>query len=182
MKHLIEKEIKSEQKYKGTLIEVTRDTVELPDGRTAGRDVVKHPGAVAVIAITEDNELILVHQFRKPVEAVTLEIPAGVPKPGEDGARAAKRELEEETGFRAAKVEKVFEGYVSPGYSNEVLQYYWATDLQMMTQNTDEDEFVEVELVDLDACVDMLKAGKIKDNKTMIGIMIAQWKNKAKTS
>jgi len=182
MKHLIEKELKSEQKYKGTLIEVTRDTVELPDGKTSGRDVVKHPGAVAVVAVTDDDELILVHQFRKPVNTVTLEIPAGVPKPGEDGGETAKRELEEETGYRAAKAEKVFEGFTSPGYSNEVLRFYWATDLQMTKQNTDEDEFVEVELLDLEACVDMLHAGKIKDNKTMIGIMIAQWKNKSKIS
>ncbi|PIS28401.1 ADP-ribose pyrophosphatase [Candidatus Saganbacteria bacterium CG08_land_8_20_14_0_20_45_16] len=179
MKKLIEKEIKSEQKYKGTLIEVTRDTVELPDGKTSGRDVVKHPGAVAVVAVTEDNELILVHQFRKPVNEVTLEIPAGLLRPGEAGGETAKRELEEETGYRAAKVEKVFEGYTSPGYSNEVLRFYWATDLQMMAQHTDEDEFVEVELIDLEACVDMLHAGKIKDNKTMIGIMIAQMRSAA---
>ncbi|MBU0502143.1 MAG: NUDIX hydrolase [bacterium] len=174
MKHLIEKEIASEQKYKGTLIEVTRDTVELPNGKTSGRDVVHHPGAVAVVAVTEDAELVLVRQFRQPVKTVTLEIPAGVPRPGEDGAETAKRELEEETGFRAAKVEKVFEGYTSPGYSDEVLRFYWATDLQMMKPNPDDDEFVEVELIDLEACGDLLHAGKIKDNKTMLGIMIAE--------
>ena len=173
MKKLEEKEIKREQIYKGTLLGLRKDTVKLPNGKQSTREVVEHPGAVAVVAITKDKEMVFVRQFRKPTEQVLLEIPAGVPKKGELAEACAKRELEEETGFCARKVKKVWAGYASPGYSDEIIQLCLAEDMNKIKQNLDEDEFIEVEIVDIEACVDMLKAGKIKDNKTMIGIMIA---------
>ncbi len=173
MKNLEEKTIKTERIYKGSLIGIRKDTVTLPNGKKSTREIVEHPGAVAIVAVTEDKELVLVRQFRKPTEETLLEVPAGVPKAGETGEQTAIRELEEETGFRAKKARKIWAGYVSPGYSNEMIQYYLAQDMTLVKQKTDEDEFVEVDLVDVDACVDMLKNGKISDNKTMIGIMIA---------
>ncbi|OGB87829.1 hypothetical protein A3J44_00100 [candidate division WOR-1 bacterium RIFCSPHIGHO2_02_FULL_45_12] len=173
MKHLIEKHIKSESIYKGHLLGVRKDTVKTPGGREAVRDVVEHPGAVAIVAITDDQELVFVRQFRQPVGEIVLEIPAGVPKKGEAWLDAAKRELKEETGYRAGKIRKIFQAYTTPGYSNEVLEYYLAEDLVQLKPHPDEDEYVEVDLIDLETCVDMVKNGKINDNKTIIGIMIA---------
>lgn len=174
MKKLGEKEIKRERIYKGTLIGLRRDTVQLPNGKSSTREIVEHPGAVAVVAITKDKELVLIRQFRKPAEQVLLEIPAGVLKKNEKAEVCAKRELEEETGFHAKKVKKVWEGYASPGYSDELIQFCIAEDMTRLKQNPDEDEFIEVDIVDIDACFDMLKAGKIRDNKTMVGITLAE--------
>ncbi len=173
MKRLEEKEIKRERIYQGSLLSVRKDTVELPSGKKSTREIVEHPGAIAIVAITKDKELVLVRQFRKPTEGILLEVPAGVPEKGEAGEDCARRELEEETGFHAKKVRKIWEGYTSPGYSNELIQYYLAEEMTPLKQKTEEDENIEVDLIDLDLCVDMLKAGKIRDNKTMIGIVIA---------
>ncbi|MFC1568431.1 NUDIX domain-containing protein [Candidatus Margulisiibacteriota bacterium] len=173
MSGLEEKKIKSERKFKGRLLGLRVDTVKTPGGNQATREVVEHPGAVAVVALTKDKEMVLVRQFRQPTGQVLVELPAGVPKKSESAEDCARRELEEETGFHAKKVKKVWAGYASPGYSDELIQFCLAEDMTRMKQNTEEDEFIEVDLVDLDACVDMLKNGKINDNKTMIGITIA---------
>ena len=173
MEKLQEKEIKTKRIFKGKLLGLREDTVELPSGKKSTREVVEHPGAVAIVAITKDKELVMVRQFRKAVGEILLEVPAGVPEKGESGEECARRELEEETGFHAKKVRKIWEGYASPGYSNELIQYYFAEEMTRMTQKTDADEFIEVDLVDIELCLDMLKNGKFKDNKTMIGIMIA---------
>ena len=174
MSGLEEKQIKTERLYKGTLLGLRRDTVQLSNGKQATREIVEHPGAVAIVAITKDKELVMVRQFRKPTGQIMLEIPAGVPKKREKGADTARRELEEETGFYAKKIRKIWQGYASPGYSNEVIHFYLAQDMYRLKQKTDEDEFVEVDLIDVEACSDMLKNGKIIDNKTMIGIIIAE--------
>ena len=176
MEKFEEKEISSKRVFDGRLLGVRVDTVKLPSGVESTREVVEHPGAVAVIAVTKDNELVLVRQFRKATGEVLLEVPAGVPRKGEKGEDAARRELEEETGYHAKKVVKVWEGYASPGYSNELIRYYLAMDMNLMKQSPDEDESIEVELVDIDLCLDLVKTGKIKDNKTFIGIMIAREK------
>ena len=173
MEKLQEKEIKTKRIFKGKLLGLREDTVELPSGKKSTREVVEHPGAVAIVAITKDKELVMVRQFRKAVGEILLEVPAGVPEKGESGEECARRELEEETGFHAKKVRKIWEGYASPGYSNELIQYYFAEEMTRMTQKTDADEFIEVDLVDIELCLDMLKNGKFKDNKTMIGVTIA---------
>jgi ADP-ribose pyrophosphatase len=173
MKKLWEKEIKTKRIFKGKLLGLREDTVKLPSGRKSTREIVEHPGAVAIIAVTKDIELVMVRQFRKAVDDILLEVPAGVPKKGESGKECARRELEEETGFHAKKVRKIWEGYASPGYSNELIQYCLAEEMTRTHQKTEADEFIEVDLVDMELCVDMLKNGKINDNKTMIGIMIA---------
>jgi ADP-ribose pyrophosphatase len=173
MAGLEEKKIKSERKFKGRLLGLRVDTVKTPGGNKATREVVEHPGAVAVVAVTKDRELVLVRQFRQPTGQIMLEIPAGVPKRGETAEACAARELAEETGFHAKKVRLIWSGYASPGYSDELIQFCLAEDMVRLKQATEEDEFIEVALVDIDACVDMLKNGKIRDNKTMIGINIA---------
>ncbi len=173
MEKFEEKEISSKRVFEGKLLGVRVDTVKLPNGVESNREVVEHPGAVAVVAVTKDNELVLVRQFRKAAGEVLLEVPAGVPKKSEKGEETARRELEEETGYHAGKITKVWEGYASPGYSNELIRYYLATDMNLMQQKTEEDEFIEVDLVEIDLCLDLVKTGRIKDNKTMVGIMIA---------
>ncbi|MFA6430864.1 MAG: NUDIX hydrolase [Candidatus Margulisiibacteriota bacterium] len=169
------KEIKKSSKklFDGRLIKVKIDTVKLPNGKESTREVIEHPGAVAVIALTDENEMILVRQFRYPTGEVLLELPAGVPNKGEALEKAARRELEEETGYYAKKVKKILSGYSTPGYSNEIINYFIAEELTLHKQNMDEDEFVEVDIIDLEALLDLAYAGKITDNKTIIGIMMA---------
>ncbi|MBN2057411.1 MAG: NUDIX hydrolase [Candidatus Saganbacteria bacterium] len=174
MTELKEKTIKTERLYKGSLLGLKKDTVELPNGRQSTREIVEHPGAVAVVAVTKDQELVLVRQYRMPTKEILLEVPAGVPLKGEKAEAAALRELEEETGYRAKKVKKICEGYASPGYSDELIQFCLALDLEQVKQNLDEDEFVEPVLIDLEAAADMLERGQVRDNKTMVGIHIAQ--------
>ena len=174
MAKLEEKEINSKKVFEGRLLKVSVDTVKLPNGVESTREVVEHPGAVAVVAITQDNELVLIRQFRQATGEVLLEVPAGVPEKNEAGEAAARRELEEETGYHAKNVKKIWEGYASPGYSNEIIQFFLATDMNLMKQKTDEDELIEVDLVDLELCLDLVKTGKIRDNKTMIGVLIAE--------
>ena len=173
MDKLIEKKVSSKEIFAGRLIKMRVDTVKLPNGKTTTREVVAHPGAVAIIAITEDKELVLVRQFRHPTGQILLEIPAGVPKKGETAEATAKRELNEETGFQAKKVSQIWQGYVSPGYSDECIKYCLAEDLIQVQPQCDEDEFVEVDVVDLETCQDLVKTGKIKDNKTALGIIFA---------
>lgn len=169
-----EKTVAKKEIFAGRLLKLRDETVVFPDGQQTKREIVEHPGAVAVIALTDDNELVLVRQFRKAINAVLLEIPAGVPKKGEKGEVCARRELEEETGYYAKKVKKIWSAAASPGYSTEIINYYLAQDLTKLKQRTDEDEFIEVDLVDLEECVDLLKNGRIVDNKTLIGIHIAE--------
>jgi ADP-ribose pyrophosphatase len=173
MEQLKEKALDCKTVFEGRLLKVRLDTVKLYDGTISTREVVEHPGAVAVIAITADNKLVLVRQYRRPMDEILLEIPAGVPNPGESGEAAALRELEEETGYRAGRIEKLFEGYASPGYSNELIQFFLAGDLKKYAPKTDEDERIEVELHDLGQGLDLIKAGKIRDNKSIIGMFVA---------
>jgi len=168
-----EKEIASKRIFDGRLLGLRVDTVIMPNGIQSTREIVEHPGAVAIIAITDDQELVLVRQFRKPTGEVLLEVPAGVPHKGEKGEESARRELEEETGYHAKQVKKVFSAYTTPGYSDELIHYFIATDMNLMKTNPDEDEFVEVDIIDLETCLDLVKEGKVKDNKTIVGIMIA---------
>jgi len=171
MAKLEEEKISSRPVFAGRLLKVRVDTVRLPNGVESTREVVEHPGAVAVIALTPERELILVRQYRQAVGEVMLEVPAGVPLAGEEGAAAARRELEEETGWRAGSVKKLFSGYASPGYSNEVIQFFLAEELASFQQKTDEDELIEVVKLPLGEARALLRTGKIKDNKTILAIM-----------
>jgi len=174
MKHLEEKHVSKRKIYDGRLLNFREDTVTLPDGRKAKREVVEHPGAVAIIAITQDKEIVLVRQYRKPAEQIMLEIPAGVPHKAEALDLAALRELEEETGYQGKSAKLVFSAFATPGYSDEVIHYYLIKDMLQVKAHPDQDEFVEVDLIDLEAAVDLVKNKKINDNKTIIGILIAE--------
>jgi ADP-ribose pyrophosphatase len=170
---LFEKTLKRKRIYKGRIIGLREDTVKLTNGVISKREIVDHPGAVAIIAITKDSKMVLINQFRKPAEKVLLEIPAGLVHKEESDIEGARRELMEESGYIAGKMRKVFQGYSSPGYSTEIIKFYLATDIKRSVQKCDVDEIIKVKLYPIKQCLKMLRAGKILDNKTAIGIMIA---------
>ncbi|PCF33093.1 ADP-ribose pyrophosphatase [Staphylococcus delphini] len=166
--HFEEKTISKESIYKGRIIEVEKHKVSLPNNETAYREVVKHNGAVAICALTPDQQVILVKQYRKALEQELLEIPAGKLEPGEDRESAAMRELEEETGYKAKKLTLIGEVYGTPGFSNEKISVYFADNLVEGEVNLDEDEFVEKVLYSLEDVKKAIEARTIEDAKTFI--------------
>lgn len=169
---LSEEILSSSTAWRGGFLSVDDVTVRLPNGRIAQRDVVRHPGAVAVIALTDDGKLVLVHQYRTALEQVTLEIPAGKLEAGEDPARAAARELMEETGYTAARMAYLGPIAVAAGYSDEIIHLYMAMGLSFVGARPDADEFVHVDLVDLGEMVDQVLDGKVIDSKTVLGVLL----------
>ncbi len=167
-----EKTMKSERIYEGKVINLRVDTVELPDRKYSKREIVEHSGAVAIVAVNQEGKIILIKQFRKPVEEVLLEIPAGRIEPKEDPQDTALRELEEETGFKANKIVKLVEYYSTPGFSNEVLHIYLATELTTGIAKPDEDEYIETFPMTLEVAMEKIKSGEIKDSKAIIGILM----------
>jgi ADP-ribose pyrophosphatase len=168
-----EEKISTKRIFDGRLLGVRVDTVRVPNGLETTREIVEHPGAVAIVAVTKANEMVLVRQFRTPTGEVLLEVPAGVPHKEEKREESARRELAEETGYHARNVRKVWAGYSSPGYSNELIEFFLATDFELRPPSPDEDEFVVPELIKVEKCLALVKQGKIRDNKTIVGIMIA---------
>ncbi|MFC0214252.1 NUDIX domain-containing protein [Paenibacillus chartarius] len=155
--------------FEGKVIKVQVDTVKLPNGATATRELVKHPGAVAVLAVANDK-LLVVEQFRKPLERSLVEIPAGKLEPGEPPAEAALRELEEETGFRASSVKLLHSIAVSPGFADEIVHLYVAEGLQKGEARPDEDEFLNVEAITLETALQYIREGRIGDAKTITAV------------
>ncbi|MCE5089739.1 NUDIX hydrolase [Staphylococcus devriesei] len=156
--------------YNGKIIDLEIHDVELPDGNTSKRELVYHNGAVAVCAITPENEVLLVKQYRKPVEKPLLELPAGKLEEDEEREEAAKRELEEETGYIAKDLELITNMYGSPGFSNEKLTIYFTDQLSEGTLNLDDDEFVELHKVPVKDIKALLDSNEVEDAKTIIGL------------
>lgn len=160
--------------YEGAIIDVVRDDVLLPNGESAKRELVFHNGAVAIIAVTEENKLVLVRQFRKALEKSILEIPAGkIEKDETDPLETAKRELEEETGFQAKEMKEITRFIASPGFCNEELTLYEAKGL-IKVENPlpqDDDEFLEILTLTLDEAKEKIKTGEICDAKTMYAML-----------
>ncbi|MDQ0418131.1 ADP-ribose pyrophosphatase [Croceifilum oryzae] len=175
MRNLEEKTISTQSIFKGRVISLQVDEVELPNGNTSNREIVKHPGAVAVVAITPEDRIILVRQFRKPLEKTIYEIPAGKRESGEDPQVCAERELEEETGYRAEKWDHLVSFYTSPGFADEYLHLYQADELSKGQVNLDEDEFVELVEWTLPECLQAISRGDICDAKTVAAILF--WQN-----
>ena len=169
-----EKQISEKTVYKGRIVNVRNDVAELQNGKHVPREVVEHPGGVAVVAVDDNGHVLMVRQYRYPMGEELLEIPAGKLEYCEDPADCAVRELSEETGCTAGKL--VFLGpiYPSPGFSKEILYIYLATGLVCGAAHPDEDEFLSVETVSMEMLVEKIMAGEIKDGKTIIGIMKAQ--------
>lgn len=171
---LIEKKLKSEAVYDGCLLHVRRDTALLPNGSEATREWIQHPGASAVLPLLPDGQVILVRQYRYPVQRVTLEIPAGkLDAPDEDPYLCAERELSEETGYTAEHIEKLTTIGTTVGFSNEYIHLYLATGLTPGKMHPDEDEFLNVVKVPLQEAVAMAKDGRIFDAKSIIAILMA---------
>ena len=164
--NLQETRLSGETKYEGHILTMQVDTVELPDGATATREVVRHPGGVCIAALTDRQELLFVRQFRYPYSQVLWELPAGKLSPGEDPTLCAMRELKKETGAVAASLKKLGVLYPSVGYTDEVLHLFVATDLTFGECCPDEDEFLEVEYIPLCDAVRMVEEGKLPDAKT----------------
>ena len=158
--------------WTGRIFNVDRLRVKLPDGRMAIRDVVRHPGAVAVVALTEEGQICLVRQYRTALGRVTVEIPAGKLAPGEDPLACAERELKEETGFTAQKMAYLTTIATSAGFADELIHIYMATGLKLAESSPDADEFINVDLVDVGELVDAVLDGRIEDAKTVVGALI----------
>ena len=169
--NLNEQPLSADYKYRGRIINLRVDTALLPNGSTATREVVEHPGGVCVAALTEDGCLLFVRQFRYPYQKVLLELPAGKLDPGEDPLEAGKRELREETGAEAARYESLGELYPSPGYCGEIIHLYAATGLTFGQMSPDEDEFLEVEKIPLEEAARMVLDNEIADAKTQAAVL-----------
>jgi len=158
--------------FDGRIFSVDRLRVELPDGRDALRDVVRHPGAVAVVALTDDGRICLVRQYRAALDRVTVEVPAGKLDPGEDPLECARRELAEETGMVAERMAYLTTISSSVGFCDELIHIYMATGLSFAASSPDADEFINVDLVDLSELIDAVLDGRIEDSKTVVGALI----------
>ncbi len=167
---LEEQTINKNYVFHGKIISVRCDDALLPDGNPCKREVVEHHGGACVLAVIDDK-VLLVRQFRYAYGEVLWEIPAGKLEQGEDPARAAVRELEEEAGFVAGNIEHLFTIYPTPGYCNEKIYIYEAKDIKMGKVHLDTDEFLSAELVPLEVAYTMVQNGTIRDAKTIIALL-----------
>jgi ADP-ribose pyrophosphatase len=173
MTDLTETQIASEQAFKGKLLDVRRDTVRLPDGTTGTREYIVHPGAVMVIPIFENGDVLIEHQFRYPIGQAMIEFPAGKLDAGEEALTAAKRELQEETGYTATHWQHLHTHHPLIAYSTERIEFYVAKGLTPGARSLDQGEFLCVERVAAAQLLSQLDAGNITDGKTVAGIFVA---------
>ena len=169
-KDLTEYKLNSEVVYSGRLLHVHRDEVRLPDGKASVREYITHPGAVVIIAIADNGELILERQHRYPLHRDFIELPAGKIDAGEETLACAQRELLEETGYTARDWEYVTTVYPCIGYTDECLVYYLARGLTYSGGQPDEDEFLEIFQLSFARGMDMIKSGEICEVKTVVGL------------
>lgn len=173
MEELNEKTLHSKIVFQGKVLTLKCDTVALPNGAEATREIVEHPGAVAVVPFTDDGGIVLVKQYRYPVGRIMLEIPAGKLDKGENPDDGAKRELAEETGYIAGKLTKIASVFTTPGFTNEMIHIYTAENLTFAEMHPDEDEFLNVELYNKLQVKQMIADGSICDAKSMVGLLLA---------
>ena len=167
-----EKTFKSKTIYQGKIINLRLDKVKLPNGKLTEREIIEHPGAVAILPSISPGRIILIKQYRKPVEEILYEIPAGKLNPGEDEIKCARRELEEETGFQAKKITKLVSFYPTPGISNEKISIFKAENLKKVLSSPESDEFIKIEEIEIDEAIRKIRSGEIKDSKTIIGLLM----------
>ena len=160
--------------YEGNIINVRVDTVRMPSGRDATREIVEHSHAVCIVPIDNDGNVVLVRQYRKPAEDALLEVPAGGVEDGEISEEAVLRELQEEIGYTADHLEHLSSFWVAPGWATEYMHAYLATGLRESRLDGDEDENIEVVRLRFDEAVSMLKTGEINDGKTIAALLLAQ--------
>ena len=171
---LSEPTIGTKRIYEGNIINVRVDTVRMPSGRDATREIVEHSHAVCIVPIDNDGNVVLVRQYRKPAEDALLEVPAGGVEDGEISEEAVLRELQEEIGYTADHLEHLSSFWVAPGWATEYMHAYLATGLRESRLDGDEDENIEVVRLRFDEAVSMLKTGEINDGKTIAALLLAQ--------
>jgi ADP-ribose pyrophosphatase len=167
----MEKTLSSRLLHEGRSFSFKTDQVELPNGRTTTRDIVDHPGAVAIVPLLDDSKIVLIRQFRYAAGKELLEIPAGTLEKGEKPDDCAVRELKEETGYEANSMRRLLSCYMAPGYSNEVIHLYVATGLKKGEKETEEDEEIAVEAIGFDEALRMIEENNIEDAKTIVGVL-----------
>ena len=175
--YLKEEKIDGEEIFDGVVVHLERDRVRLPNGNTSVREVIRHVGAVCIIPVFENGDVIVERQFRYPHDKVLLEIPAGkLDSKAEDPLAAAKREFFEETGYVAERYTLLGELYTTPAFVDEVIRMYLAEGLSMADgkQHLDEDEFLSVERIHIDTLCEMVMRGEIPDAKTQIAVLKAK--------
>lgn len=175
MNDLTEKKVASEKIFDGVIVHLYKDTVVLPNGRTATREFIKNSGAVAIVPITDNNEIVMVKQFRYPFNKVMLEIPAGKLEGSENIELCARRELSEETGIECGKLINIGDFCPSVAILTEVIHMFIAKDLLFKQAHTDPDEFIDVQKIPVEEAVSMIVSGRITDGKTQAAVMKAYY-------
>lgn len=169
-----EKTISSERIYEGKILNLRKDKVHVRDNKTSYREIVEHNGGVALAAITQEGKMVMVRQYRKAAEKAVLEVPAGKIEIGEDHRLTAERELKEETGYSAEKIEFITSFYSSIGYSTEVIYLYLATGLTPGETDFDDNEAIEIIEYELAELKKMIFSGEIEDAKTLAAILLVE--------
>lgn len=169
-----EKTISSEMIYEGRILNLRKDKVQVKDNRTSYREIVEHNGGVALAAVTPEGKMVMVRQYRKAAEKAVLEVPAGKIEKDEDHRLTAERELREETGYSAGRIEHITSFYSSIGYSTEVIYLYYATELTPGETDFDDNESIEILEYDLKELKEMVFSGAIEDAKTIAAILLVE--------
>jgi ADP-ribose pyrophosphatase len=169
-----EKTISSERIYEGKILNLRKDKVHVKDNKTSYREIVEHNGGVALAAVTPEGKMVMVRQFRKAAEKAVLEVPAGKIEKDEDHRLTAERELKEETGYSAGKIDFITSFYSSIGYSTEVIYLYYATDLTPGETEFDDNEAIEILEYDVPELKRMVFSGEIEDAKTIAAILLVE--------
>lgn len=169
-----ERTISSEIIYEGRILNLRKDKVHVKDNKTSFREIVEHNGGVALAAVTPEGKMVMVRQYRKAAEKAVLEVPAGKIEKDEDHRLTAERELKEETGYSAGRIEYITSFYSSIGYSTEVIYLYFATDLTPGETNFDDNESLDILEYDLKELKKMIFSGEIEDAKTIAAILLVE--------
>lgn len=164
--------VESHRAFEGQLFNVRVDTVRLPNGRLAHREIVEHGDSVCIVPLDRQNNVVLVHQYRKPLDRFLLEVPAGGMNLGEDPEEAALRELKEETGYQADKLERLSYFWTTPGFCTEGMHAYLATGLEAGSDTPEEDENIEVVRAALEEVPAMIASGEIQDGKSIASLLM----------
>jgi ADP-ribose pyrophosphatase len=163
--------LQHKEPYKGKIVSIDVDTIRQVSGNTTIREVVRHPGGVAAVPILDDDRILLIRQFRYPIGKYIYEIPAGKLDSGQPPLETMKRELEEETGYRAGILQYECSFYTTPGISDELIYLYTARDLTPCTQSLEEGEHITLEALAVEECLHKIRTGEICDGKTILGIL-----------
>ncbi len=173
-----EKLLSTKHIYSGKILKFDLDTVALPNGRTTELEILRHPGASAVVPLKDDGTVILIRQLRHAVGGFIYEIPAGKLDPQEDPRDCAARELEEEVGYRAGHLELLTSIWTAPGFTDEVIHIFQGTNLEVGKQNLDQDEVLEIVEWPIEKAISKIQDGTIRDAKTIIGLQMVFWQKK----